>query len=371
MLQFNELLEVLGLSHSDASKRITLYSIEELSNLTFLERVKLTDWTLEIFTIIFIVVYIVFFKLGDYYNTSLVRSYLKGLEPVFTSNFYQFGTSATDRYIKDSSEAFSSYATGRDNVAKVDITFKLKPRHNTFVWAMEYLLSFFTESVVAPEDKAEIVITPSASYDNFIAAITSKFGMNKFRKFSYYLSLTRTSDLDNLPPTFVYMSEVNELQDKITTPQLKQALTVDAANFLNYIAFTDQSSEKPESLRDLIPSRRIVISTSVTNSAASLKQLGQIIDAILDIVDKLASQELKFKSETLKKVVKAREAEVTKIQKLIEEAKREKLLDEKAEQKRAEMKKLRAKSPQEQARLEKKAAEKKQRKLQKKHKVRM
>ena len=73
---------------------------------------------------------------------------------------------------------------------------------------------FFTGNVVAPEDKAEIIITPLAQYDNFISAVVSKLGMNDARKFNYFLSLCKTTDSPNLPESFVYMSETNEFQEK-------------------------------------------------------------------------------------------------------------------------------------------------------------
>lgn len=356
----------------DGVKRYAHYSTDELLELSLFERVKLNDWRLEIFAIGFITAFVVLFKLGDVYNTSLVNLFLKGLDGVFTSNFARFGVNAKDLYVKDSSEHFSSYASGRDNIAKVDVTIALKPRHNLFVWILEYVLSYFLESVVAPIDRVDFVITPSndVSYDNFIFAIAAKLGMNDSRKFNYYLSLTKTTDSDILPPSFVFMGEVNEIQENVFTDSLKEALTVETANLIKYIAFTDQPAEKPITIADLAPRRRIVITTGITKNKKQLQQFALVLQSVFDIVDDLVLGKITFRPETLKKVLKTRENELGKINKILDDYKKEKVAEEKAVKKREDLKSLRNLSADEQVKLEKKANEKKQRKLAKKQKQR-
>lgn len=358
---------------ADIPKRYTQYTLEELNELSILQRLQLHDWTLEMLTFGFTIVFVILFKFGDYYNHSIVTKFLKGVDQVFTGNFYQFGTSSNELYIKDSAENYSSYATGRANIDKVNITFKLKPRHNIFVFCLETIMSYFTESVLAPTDRVDIEIFPSnnASYDNFIQAVVSKIGMNDYRKFNYFLSLTKTSDSPLIPESFVVMTEVNEIQEKVITPDLRDSLTLDAANYLRFISFTDQPSDRPESLRDLLPRRRIIISTHLVTGDSQLQQLSKILQSIFDTVDKLSAREITFKNETLRKIVKTREVEVNKIQKLIDAAKEEELAEEKAKLKQQEKDKFRSLSRDEQIKLEKKANEKKQRKLQKKQRVKV
>lgn len=341
--------------------------------MSMIERFKLNSWKLEMVTLGFTIVFVILFKLGDYYNKNLVTKYLNGLSAVFTENFFQYGVNKDTLYVKDSSENYSSYATGRINIAKVNITFRLKPRHNPFVLLLETVFGYFTESVPAPTDKVEIVITPSndVEYDNFIQAIVSKIGMNDFRKFNYFLSLTRTTDSSLIPQSFVYMSEVNEIQEKLITSELRDSLTLEAASFLKFIAFTDQSSEKPEAIKDLLPRRKIVITTDLIGNKEYLSQLSSILSAVFSIVDKLANKSITFKPETLKKIVKTREIEVAKIQKLFDDAKEQELAEERAKVKQQEKDKLRSLSRDEQIKLEKKALEKKQRKQQKKNRVKM
>lgn len=336
-------------------------------------RIKLQDWRLEAITLGTIVVFCVLFKLGDLYNQRKVTAYLNGVAAVFKDNFYQFGVAADKLYIKDSAESYTGYATGRVNIEKVKIDFRLQPRHNLFVLLLESVLSFFSANVQTPTDKVEITITPSTEgeYDNFITAIVSKIGMNDFRKFNYFLSLTKTSDSDQLPQSYVFMSEANELQEKTLTPQIRDALTLETASWLRYIAFTDQSAEKPEKLIDYAPKRRIVIATDLVSSSKQLQQLSEVLAGVFSLVDRLVSKEVTIKPETLRKVVKTRESELAKWQKLEDEYNKEKLADERAKLKREERLRNRNLSDAEQAKLDKKAAEKKQRKAAKKQRMRM
>ncbi|KAI5952351.1 hypothetical protein KGF54_003217 [Candida jiufengensis] len=346
-------------------------TIQDLKAMTILQRVQLRDWTIEFFTFGFIVLFTLLWKVGDFYNELKVKRFLSGVEQVFKKQFYQFGVLPNKLYIKDSSENFASYATGRLNIAKVDLKFILKPRQNLFLWILETFFSLFTTSVQTPEDKVEIIITPSGKYDNFISAIVSKLGMNEARKFNYFLSLCKTTDSPNLPESFVYMSEANEFQDKITTPELKQSLTLQSANFLKVIAFTDQSSIRPETLKEFIPHRKVILEFKLTTSSEDLKIISSVLDSVFSILDKLSDQVITFKPETIKKIVKTREIEIEKLKKIEQEIKNEKIADEQAKLKREEREKLRNMSREDQLKAEKKAQEKKQKKLQKKQRVKM
>lgn len=329
------------------------------------------DWKFEYITLGFTFAFVLLFKVGDYYNERKVSKFLQAQSEVFTKNFAQFGVSPTSTYVKDLSEAFSAYATGRQNIAKVDFTFKLAPRHNAFVWILESILGYFTGSVPIPHDRVDIVITPSAAYDNFINAVVSKLGMNDFRKFNYFLSLTKTSDSSKLPESFVFMSEANEFQDKLLTEELRQSLKVGMASFLRFIAFTDQPIEKPTSIPLCQPRRKIIISSKLVTSSEELAQLSKVVNAVFKIVDKLAAKEILFEASTLKKVVKTRENEISKIKRVEEEVRAEIKAEEQAKIKREEQAKLRTLSAAEQEKLEKKNLEKQQKKMMKKQKVRM
>lgn len=352
------------------SKTFHMHTVEELTAMSLFQRFQTHDWRLELFTLTFCVVFAVLYKVGDLYNNSKVTSFLNGVRGVFEKNFALYGVGHKQLYVKDSSENYSSYASGRENISKVNINFRLAPRQNAFLWAMESIMSMFMESVVAPEDRVDIVITPSVEYEHFITAIVSKLGMNLFRKTNYYLSLTRTNDSSLLPESFVFMSEANEFQEKTFTQQLASSLNLSMGSFLNFIAFTDQPQEKPEVLRDLIPKRRIVISSKAVSGKKQLAELSEVVEAVLDIVDQIAAKQITFKAEAAKKIIKAREVEIEKIRKVQDLVKQEALAEEKAAMKKKEKDEFKKLSRDEQLKAEQKAQDKKLKKAQKKMRVR-
>lgn len=353
------------------NKKISQYSLEDLNAMGIWGRIKVNDWTLEYITLAFTAIFIVCFKIGDIYNNRLVVKFLDGVKDTMESNFFQYGTSKDDLYIKDNAENYSSYATGRTNIARVRMDFKLRPRHNIFVWFLEGVMSFFTEAVQKPIDKVDIVITPSVAYDNFIVGIVSKLGMNIFRKFNYFLSLTKTQDSPNLPESFVFMSEGNEFQEKVMTNELAESLTLQSADYIRYISFTDQATERPEKPEGFAPFRRVIVSLKLSSSKDDLKQISNTLENIFGIIDDLASKKITFKADSLKKVAKTREVELAKVVKAEELAKQEEQAEEQARLKKEERDRVRNLSTEEQIKLEKKEMEKKQKKAQKKQKVRM
>lgn len=366
-----KVLQTIGYMPKEGAPSYMLYNLDQLNEMSIFERAKLMNWNLEIMTLATIGIYVFLFKLGDMYNQNLVNRFLLGLKSTMDENFYQFGTSKENLYVKDSSENYSSYATGRENISRVNLDFKLRPRHNFFVWILEGIMSYFTEMVQKPIDKVDIVIHPSVPYDNFISAIVSKVGMNDFRKFNYFLSLTKTSDSSKLPESFVFMSEGSEFQDKLMTPALEEALDVEASSFIRYLAFTDQATEKPSTPDGYAPFRRIVFSLKLSSNKKHIKQVSDILDAVFSVVDDLAEKKLTFKQEALKKVVKTREVELAKVLKAAEFERQEAEAEAKAQLKKQERDRIRNLSPEEQAKLEKKENDKKQKKLQKKQRVKM
>lgn len=355
------------------SKAYAEYSVEELVDMGLWNRLKLMSWNIELLAIGAILIYTFLFKIGDIYNRRKVTSFLNSLNDVFKKNFFQYGVSENSLFVKDSPENYASYATGRINIDKVNISIRLQPRQNIFIWLFENVFSFFLDSIEKSEDVADFTITTSSdvTYDNFIAAIVSKAGMNNFRNANYFLSLTKTTDSPKLPQSFVFMSETQEFLDKILTDVLRHSLTPESASYLRYIAFTDQQEEKPKTISQCRPQRRVVLSTFIPKNCDQSTQLSVIVGELFRIIDLLNTKKITFKPESLRKVLKTRESELAKIQKLIDEGKQELLNSEKAKLKRDEIEKTRHISREEQIKLEKKAQEKKQRKLQKKQKVKM
>lgn len=165
-----------------------------------------------------------------------------------------------------SAQEFSSYATGRQNVAFIDISIKLLKRYNPVTFLMEYVLSLFFESWPTPAERFEAVayafdgkekeLVPvpagdtsslkvnNSTYDGFVWAVVHKNHMRKFRQDRYDASLTFTKDNPKLPNWVTVMSESAEITDTLLTPELIKAVE-QAGDLLEYLIISDQPVDKP------------------------------------------------------------------------------------------------------------------------------
>ena len=172
-----------------------------------------------------------------------------------------------DSLLKEKSpQEFVTYATGRQNVAFLDVALKLPKRYNPITFTMEYVFSFFFESWPAPSESVEalsygfdgkekaLVPTPSmdpstlkvanSTYDGFIWAVVHKSHMRKIREDRYDVSMTFTKDNAKLPPWVTVMTENAEITDLILTPELITAIEK-AGDALEFLIITDQPVDKP------------------------------------------------------------------------------------------------------------------------------
>lgn len=165
-----------------------------------------------------------------------------------------------------STQEYTTYATGRQNVAFADIAIKLPKRSNPILYFGEYIMSFFFDSVEAPSEKVEATVyafdgkekdlvpvpnkDPSelkvgnSTYDGFIWAVVHKSQMRKFRQDRYDASMTFTKDHPKLPSWVTVMTESAEITDVVLTHELIGAIEM-AGNALEYLIITDQPIDKP------------------------------------------------------------------------------------------------------------------------------
>lgn len=165
-----------------------------------------------------------------------------------------------------SAQEFASYATGRQNVAFVDVSIKLPKRYNPVVHFADQVLSFFFESWPAPVEKVEatayafdgkekdLVPVPggdtsslkvnNSTYDGFIWAIVHKNRMRSFRQDRYDASMTFTKDNPKLPSWVTVMTENAEITNTLLTPELIKAVE-EAGHDFEYLIVTDQPLDKP------------------------------------------------------------------------------------------------------------------------------
>lgn len=157
---------------------------------------------------------------------------------------------------------YATYATGRQNVAFVDVKLKLIKRFNPFVTIAESILSFFIDSLTAPTDTLSAALYPfdgkealtvprfsasgvsKSTYDGFVWAIVNKDRMKTVRDERFDVSLTFTKDNAKLPAWLTVMSESAEITEALLTPELIKAAEA-AGEDLDYLIISDQSVVKP------------------------------------------------------------------------------------------------------------------------------
>jgi len=238
---------------------------------------------------------------------------------------------------------FSTYATGRQNVAFLDFNLTLLKRYSPLSMFFEYGMSLFFESMSAPVERMEAILYPfdgrealtvpgaapgahelrketKSSYDNFVWAIVNKDTMKQLRDDRYDVSITTTKDSPKLPNWATVMSESAEVTDFLLTPELIKAVE-DAGELLEHLIISDQPIDQPVKIDDTVPKKRIYLSTKLPSSGDYSKIL-PLFEYFIRLADTLA-QSGHFRPEVMRKVRTTREDAIKKIQKLDEDEKAE------------------------------------------------
>lgn len=174
-----------------------------------------------------------------------------------------------DNLIKEKSLfEFAAYATGRANVAFVDVKLTLLKRFNPLTVIFEALLGFAFDSPSQTQDVLEATLYPfdgreaklvpglpgaaelhgkdsKSAFDGFVWAVVHKEHMKQVRDDRYDVSLTVTKDHAKLPNWLTVMSESAEITDALLTPELIKAVELAGDNF-EYLIVSDQPIDKPK-----------------------------------------------------------------------------------------------------------------------------
>ena len=246
----------------------------------------------------FIVVVVAFHIWGRRKNRRIAKNWLNAHAPLLEQEYAVVGfagrkpptvdqvessglakaVSADEAAVPDSilkektAQDFITYATGRQNVAFLDIKLSLFKRYNPLTFILEWLLSFFFDTARPPTERMEATAyafdgkekdfvprrtkqdqesqdsrfkgTQSA-YDGFVWAVVHKDCMRNLRDDRYDLSLTSTKDHAKLPVWSTIMSESAEITDTFLTPDLIKAVEAAGDDF-EYLIITDQPLDKPQ-----------------------------------------------------------------------------------------------------------------------------
>ncbi|EAQ91043.1 hypothetical protein CHGG_02978 [Chaetomium globosum CBS 148.51] len=266
---------------------------------------------------------------------------------------------------------FATYATGRANVAFLDVKLTLVKRFNPLTVLFETAFAFFTDVATETQDILEATLYPfdgkealtvpgmpgaaelrskdsKSAFDGFVWALVHKERMKQVRDDRFDVSLTVTKDHAKLPNWLTVMTESAEITDALLTPELIKAAGL-AGDLLEYLIITDQPVEKPKTLNDTTPRKRVHLRYRLP-SDNDYSKLVPLFKYFLRVTDRLV-QAPRFRPEVLRKVKAARDATARQIQKADEE--------ERAEERAAERERLKkAKRDQELNALDAKAQKK-------------
>ena len=178
-----------------------------------------------------------------------------------------------EQLLKEKTAAeFTSYATGRQNLAFLDIKISLFKRYNPPILFLEYFLSLIFDSFQTPTERVEAIaytfdgkekdLVPmrsqhgqdapelrlkglQSSYDGFIWAVVHKDTMRHLRDDRYDISLTYTKDNDKLPSWASVMSESAEITNMLLTSELVKVVEQAGEERFENLIITDQPLDKP------------------------------------------------------------------------------------------------------------------------------
>ncbi|EEP78431.1 conserved hypothetical protein [Uncinocarpus reesii 1704] len=329
------------------------------------ERTSPKDFLQEAFVLPFILFIVFFHVWGTRKNRRKAKAWAQAHIPVLHNEFAVVGyrgvrrgaplkdmSSSKDLVIDDdllkekSPNEFTTYATGRQNVAFVDVSIQLLKRYNPMYIVGDTIFGLFFDSLAPATEKMEITAYPfdgkekdlvpappaekeqlskgnNSTYDGFVFAVAHKNAMRKLRQDRYDVSLTFTKDNPKLPGWVTVMSESAEITDNILTSELIKAIE-QAGDLFEYLIITDQPVDKPTKIEEAVSNKRTILSIRVPSSTSSTAYASSLplFHLFLRLTDRLASTG-RLRQEVLRKLRTTREEELRKLRRVAEEEKAE------------------------------------------------
>jgi len=240
------------------------------------ERHSLSDFQQEGFILAFILAILAWHIYGTRTNRAKAKKWIQISAPALEKEFSHVGflgprnppkEQGYERFMKEKSpKDYSTYASGRQNVAFVDVNLSLIPLYSPVTMLVEYGLSLFFDSIPAPDERIDAILYPfdgkealtvpgqlpgaqelsktKSTYDSFVWAVVNKDNMKQLRDDRYDVSLTSTKDHARLPPWATIMTESAEVTELLLTSELIQAIEA-AVDVFEYLIITDQPIDKP------------------------------------------------------------------------------------------------------------------------------
>ncbi|KAJ1335397.1 PAT complex subunit CCDC47 [Microdochium nivale] len=315
------------------------------------ERHSLSEFRNEGLIIVIIAIIFTLHAIGSRRNKAKARAWAKANGALLSNEFSQVGfvsgidaEKQSDKVLKQKSlSEYSSYATGRSNVAFVDFTIELVKRFNPIMTLAENISSFFIDSIPTSEDVFEATLYPfdgredklvpgipgavelrskdsKSSYDGFVWAVVNKDKMQKLRDDRYDVSITFTKDNAKLPQWTTVMSESAEITTALLTDELAAAIT-QAGELFDCLVISDQPTDKPKTIDETTPRKRMLLRYRLPSSD-NYDELLPLLACFIRMSDHLAAT-AHFRPEVMRKIKSVRDENVRQIQKVLDEEKAE------------------------------------------------
>ncbi|KAL6710628.1 hypothetical protein ACN47E_008676 [Coniothyrium glycines] len=311
------------------------------------ERTSKEDFKLEMYTLPFLFALIALHVWGTKRNRSKASAWAKAHAPILNQEFVQVGynrpseaaSEAQDILKEKKADEYQTYATGRQNIAFVDVRLSLAKRYNPFMRLADNLIPLLFESFPPAQERLQATSyvfdgrettaapsygqgeskkVPNSSFDGFVFAVVHKDSMKRLRDERYDLSLTTTRDHAKLPIWTTVMSESAEVTDTLLTPDLIKAIH-DAGDNFEALIVSDQPIDQPKTLDDTKPRKRINLSLKL---ASDYTNTLPIFTSFIRLADHLAST-AHFRPEALRRIRQTRDEQIAKIKKIDDEEKAE------------------------------------------------
>ncbi|KAJ6069601.1 hypothetical protein N7499_011488 [Penicillium canescens] len=305
------------------------------------ERTSLSDFKQEGMIMPVILLIVLFHLWGARKNRSKAKAWAQAHGPALQKEFAVVGFDGIARQAPEDDEnvtveltnpesllkeksacEFAAYATGRQNVAFLDLFLRELGAPVEKYEALLYAFDGKEKDLVPVLNKESTPVkVPSSTYDGFIWAVVHKSHMRKFRNDRYDASITFSKDNPKLPSWVTVMSENAEISDTLLTPELIQAIE-QAGNDFEFLIVTDQPIDKPMKIEETVPKKRIQLSANLASSASGYSTTLPLFNQFLRLADKLVAS-AHFRTEVMRKIRNVREEEIKKLRRVEEEEKAE------------------------------------------------
>jgi hypothetical protein len=319
-----------------------------------------------------------------------------GVSPADTNLFKDFvkrgAETVSDDLLKEKSAwEFETYATGRQNVAFVDVKISLKRRMNPMMYIAEEVTGLFIESIKPKPERVEAILyafdgkekdfvppaipgaeetgkarsVANSTYDPFVFAVVNKLSMRRLRDERYDISLTFTKDHSKLPEWATVMSESAEISDWLLTKDLVDAVAAAGPDHFQYLIITDQPHDKPTTLNETAQKKRLHLCLTLPSSSDNYIHTLPLFAYFLRLPDVLVSSG-KLRPEVLRKVNQTRDQEKGKLKKISDKEAEEERLRQMDKMKKDERdRKMKGMSAEEQRKFLERENEKQRKKMEK------